>query len=94
MARYPTFPTSFKNISNLVGLKIHKFKYTQGAPFWSLSILHFLHKKNIININNKVSMMDHKLNPLLMGFFGAFDFIRMIFMKTSQMIIILEKNKY
>lgn len=86
--------SSFKNISNLVGLKIHKFKYTQGAPFWSLSILHFLHKKNIININNKVSMMDHKLNPLLMGFFGAFDFIRMIFMKTSQMIIILEKNKY
>ena len=86
--------SSFKNISNLVGLKIHKFKYTQGAPFWSWSILHFLHKKNIININNKVSMMDHKLNSLLMGFFGAFDLIRMIFMKTSQMIIILEKNKY
>ena len=83
---------SLKQLVKRANLNVIKLKYTQGAPFWSGSILFKLYKKGIIKIDQKTPSCFHPLLKFLLPFFAAFDFIRLPFSKTSQMFIILSHD--
>jgi ubiquinone/menaquinone biosynthesis C-methylase UbiE len=82
-------PESFLMLLEATSLKLKKQIFTQGAPFWSFSIIAFLHRKKIIHISPAKPIIFHWLFPILSGFFAAFDIIRKPFFKTSQMFLIL-----
>jgi 2-polyprenyl-3-methyl-5-hydroxy-6-metoxy-1,4-benzoquinol methylase len=73
------------------GLNIRYFHYTQGAPFWTTSIMFALGRKKWIDISRTRPVPSHPLYPLLNAGFAAFDMIRGLFAKTSQMFVILDR---
>jgi 2-polyprenyl-3-methyl-5-hydroxy-6-metoxy-1,4-benzoquinol methylase len=82
---------SFDFLLGMTGLHIHQKKYTQGAPFWAYSMMHFLNKKGLIKLSKEDPMIYHPLFGPLSALFAGFDFIRGLFFKTSQMFIVLKK---
>ena len=84
---------SFKVMLQNTPFTITRLKYTQGAPFWTWSILASLHRKGLLKLSSKNLMINNPLTPLFTIAFAAFDFLRLKFgFKTSQMFIELEKH--
>jgi SAM-dependent methyltransferase len=83
---------SITNLANNSGLFVNKFSYTQGAPFWSFSILHWLHKRKLIKANADKPLIFHQLFNFLSIIFATIDFVRKPFSPLSQMFIILKKS--
>ena len=83
---------SFQNLAGSTGLDTNHFSYTQGAPFWSFSILHWLHKKKIIKAGKDHPIIYHPSFPVISIFMAAFDFIRKPFASLSQMFFVLTKK--
>lgn len=67
------------------GFDVTSFSYTQGAPFWSVSILAYLSRKGWIS-----KQRPELLYSLFCTLFALFDFMRRPFAKTSQMFFILK----
>lgn len=84
---------SLLKIVKEVGLNLESFSYTQGAPFWSVSLVSMLGKKRIIKLNKNTPLIYYRITSMFMGVFALIDFIRLPFMKTSQMILILSNEK-
>jgi 2-polyprenyl-3-methyl-5-hydroxy-6-metoxy-1,4-benzoquinol methylase len=64
-------------------------KYTQGAPFWAVSVLASLEQRGWVSISPERPMWRHPLyGPLSVGF-AAFDFARQPFARLSQMTFTL-----
>lgn len=82
---------SFQALAARCGLATVWGRYTQGAPFWSVSTIDWLQRKGLLKRRGE-PLYRHPLNGPLMGLFAAFDFLRMPFAKTSQMILLLRKN--
>jgi 2-polyprenyl-3-methyl-5-hydroxy-6-metoxy-1,4-benzoquinol methylase len=83
---------SFYTISAAASLQVKQFTYTQGAPFWAFSILHYLHRHKIIKADKDHPIIYHPLFALI-GFVAAFfDFVRKPFAALSQMFFVLEKR--
>ncbi len=82
---------SFNHLLNTTKLKIHQKKYTQGAPFWAYSVMHFLNNKKIIRLSKESPMIYHPLFAPISALFAGFDFARGLFFKTSQLFIVLKK---
>ncbi|MEP2627437.1 MAG: class I SAM-dependent methyltransferase [Rhizobiaceae bacterium] len=82
---------SFSNIVSRCGLRVVRASYTQGAPFWSVSVIAWLQKIGVLKRTQK-PLYQHFLNAPLMGVFAVFDFLRLPFSKTSQMTFILAKR--
>ena len=74
------------------GLKIHDFKYTQGAPFWACSMVAKMHDLGLLKISKEAPIFYKPIYKLFILMFAAIDFIRGIFFKTSQMFLILNKK--
>jgi hypothetical protein len=84
---------SFKTALEGSGLAIDKLKYTQGAPFWAISIMVKLKKWGKVKITKDKPMAYHPLMPFLHIMFAGIDFIRGgLGAKTSQMFIYLKKK--
>ncbi|MFT3827360.1 MAG: class I SAM-dependent methyltransferase [Chitinophagaceae bacterium] len=81
---------SFETIVTRANLQIANLSYTQGAPFWTYSVLTGLMGKTL-KAKGK-PLIEHPLFPVFSAFFAIFDFIRRIFVPTSQMFVIL-RNK-
>lgn len=79
----------FRRIAAEAGLKVEHLSYTQGAPFWTWSLLFALSRRKLIRIDRDRPVMLHPLAPLAGAAFAALDFIRRPFCKTSQMFITL-----
>jgi 2-polyprenyl-3-methyl-5-hydroxy-6-metoxy-1,4-benzoquinol methylase len=71
------------------GLCVRSFGYTQGAPFWAASVLAWLSRRGLSQVTRQRPAVYHPLFGLLSMFFAAFDFARMPFAKTSQMVMTL-----
>jgi len=85
---------SFRHLLNDSNLSINYLKYTQGAPFWSWSLLIKLKQMGYARIDKNRPVVFHPLIPLLSIFFAGFDFLRGLFgAKTSQMFIELKKTE-
>jgi 2-polyprenyl-3-methyl-5-hydroxy-6-metoxy-1,4-benzoquinol methylase len=82
---------NFVALANEAGLRIRHFSYTQGAPFWTTSVLFALARRKWISISRERPAPQHPLYPLLNIVFAAFDMLRSPFAKTSQMIAVLER---
>lgn len=85
---------SFEKLLERTNLKIQNFSYTQGAPFWTISVLYWLSAiSGWIAINKERPTYSHPIASILNAIFAAFDFARMPFFKTSQMFFLLRKGK-
>ncbi len=71
------------------GLRVSHFACTQGAPFWAVSILAALHRRNLIRLDARHPACQHPLYGPLTLLFAAIDFLRRPLAKTSQMFVIL-----
>ena len=80
---------SFTDLTLRAGLKVRSCSFTQGAPFWTTSVLFWLDKKGIASVTRSRPAMYHPLFYPLAGLFAAFDFARKPFSKTSQMFFVL-----
>jgi 2-polyprenyl-3-methyl-5-hydroxy-6-metoxy-1,4-benzoquinol methylase len=74
------------------GLKIRHFQYTQGAPFWTTTVLFFLARRGWIKVSKERPAPTHPLYAPLNAVFAMFDLVRGLFAKTSQMIVVLERG--
>jgi SAM-dependent methyltransferase len=82
---------SFSLALSKAGLVIKDFKYTQGAPFWSVSMLDMLRRWGLVSVSAERPAIYHPVMPLLQAGAAAFDFARAPFSKLSQMIFVLAK---
>jgi 2-polyprenyl-3-methyl-5-hydroxy-6-metoxy-1,4-benzoquinol methylase len=82
---------SIRRVCEVSGLYVVDFHYTQGAPFWSVSILGLLHTAGLVKISRERPVIYHPLMPLLEATFAVFDFARKPFSKLSQMEIVLRR---
>jgi SAM-dependent methyltransferase len=82
---------SFSSVAAKAGLAIDEFSYTQGAPFWSVSILEMLRRWSLVSVSAERPAIYHPIMPFLQAAAAAFDFARAPFARLSQMIVILTK---
>jgi 2-polyprenyl-3-methyl-5-hydroxy-6-metoxy-1,4-benzoquinol methylase len=80
---------SFARLAEEVGLTVESFSYTQGAPFWSVSMLDVLRRCGLVKVSKERPAIYHPLIPALQATFAAFDMARAPFAKLSQMNFVL-----
>lgn len=83
--------TNFRQIVDQAGLAVDHLAFTQGAPFWTTSILYALARKKWIQVSRQRPIPKHPLYPLLNMGFAGLDLIRGRVAKTSQMLVILRQ---
>jgi SAM-dependent methyltransferase len=74
------------------GLAVEQFSYTQGAPFWCVSIMNQMRLAGLISIDAKQSYAGHPILPFLQIVTAAFDFVRRPFSRLSQMVIVARRE--
>ena len=79
----------FEKLVEKSGLAVREFHYTQGAPFWSISILDLLRRFGLVKISASRPAIYHPLIPLLQMIAAGFDFARRPFSKLSQFVSVL-----
>lgn len=84
---------SIKPLVQRAGLRVKTLSLTQGAPFWAWSVLIWLNQRGLARIDRRRPVVQHPLHNILVALFAGFDFARGLFFKTSQMILILEKDR-
>ena len=84
---------SFRRVAEAQGFDVVSFAYTQGAPFWTVSVLNELRLMGLIDISRERPLIYHPLVPLVQALFAGFDFIRGPFTKLSQMLFALKPNR-
>ena len=83
---------SFQQLAADCSLQTQYFTYTQGAPFWSFSILHWMHRHKWIKADRGHPIIYHPFFFVISMVAAAFDFIRKPFAPLSQMFFVLEKS--
>jgi len=84
---------SLERLVNNSGLRIKRLEYTQGASFWTTSVLFQLSRKGWIHVSAKRPALNHPLYGPLCIVFAGIDFARGLFAKTSQMLVVLEHDR-
>jgi 2-polyprenyl-3-methyl-5-hydroxy-6-metoxy-1,4-benzoquinol methylase len=69
------------------GFKVAHCSHTQGAPFWTVSMINELRKLGLCKVSAERPSIEHPLTPLFHIGFAALDFLRMPFSRTSQINI-------
>lgn len=80
---------SFTTLARQAGLQVKEVAYTQGAPFWTASVLAWLAARGLVRVSRERPVFFHPLFGLLAAGFAALDFVRRPFAKTSQMFFVL-----
>ena len=84
---------SLQALSERQGLTVDQAIYTQGAPFWAVSILGWLTKPTSLPGHQQTALYQHPAYGWLCALFAAFDFLRRPFSKTSQMIFVMRLER-
>lgn len=80
--------TGFAALALRAGLVPRRTTYTQGAPFWTVSVLAMLERRGLIRVTRERPVVDHPLFRVLLGIFGAADLVRgALGAQTSQMFV-------
>ena len=82
---------SFERIAARAGLRVVTSSYTQGAPFWTISVLAWLEQRGTVSITTERPAWTHPLYPPLAAAFAAFDFARGAVAPLSQMTFSLAR---
>lgn len=80
-------PESFSAAAARAGLKIKRLSFTQGAPFWAISVFEVLRKQGLVAASGRAPAPFHPLIPVLQAAFAIFDLLRSPFSRTSQMFV-------
>jgi SAM-dependent methyltransferase len=83
---------SFEIAARKAGLSIVGFHYTQGAPFWSVSLLEMMRGWGLVSVSADRPAIRHPVMPLLQAASAIFDFGRKPFSRLSQMVVFLEQS--
>ncbi|MDL4820253.1 class I SAM-dependent methyltransferase [Actinomadura opuntiae] len=67
---------NFTRLAASAGLRVDRFRHTQGAPFWTASVLAWLAGRGLVRLSAARPVVRHPLYPVLTPLFAAFDFIR------------------
>jgi SAM-dependent methyltransferase len=79
---------SIARVTGEAGLEISRLTYTQGAPFWAVSVLAALARRGTVSISAERPMVMHPLFPVLSAGFAVIDLARSrLGAKTSQMFL-------
>jgi SAM-dependent methyltransferase len=70
-------------------LTVADLRYTQGAPFWTVSVLGLLADRGWARVSLERPVHRHPLYAPLAAGFAALDFVRRPFVPLSQMILAL-----
>jgi len=81
---------SFREMAEECGLDVVQAKYTQGAPQWTSSIMAQLMRWNLVRVSAERPMYQHPLHSLLIGLTAGFDYLRLPFSRTTQMLLTLQ----
>jgi SAM-dependent methyltransferase len=84
---------SFVGLASRAGLGLREFAYTQGAPFWAVSVLAWLAARGCISVTRQRPVARHALFLPVAAVFAAFDFARRPWAKTSQMFLVLAADR-
>lgn len=86
---------NFRNICKNIGFKYVNHYFTQGAPQWCASFYSLLFNKGYLDkyIENKKVIYQYPLYNFFMAIFAIFDFIRIYFAKTDQMVFKLSNKQ-
>lgn len=84
---------SFEQLARRAGLVVDRFAYTQGAPFWAASVLHWMTEQGLARVDRERPVVQHPLFGPLNAVFAVFDFARMPWSKTSQMFFELRRDR-
>ncbi|MEU8122581.1 class I SAM-dependent methyltransferase [Spirillospora sp. NPDC049024] len=80
-------------LAGAAGLRVRRFRYTQGAPFWTASVLAWLAGRGLVRLSAGRPVVRHPLYPVLTPLFAGFDFVRARFGgRPSQMFLELESD--
>jgi 2-polyprenyl-3-methyl-5-hydroxy-6-metoxy-1,4-benzoquinol methylase len=82
---------SLSRLLKSLGLRVSSLSYTQGAPFWALSIFELLRRAGVVEASRANPPLRHPLMPFLQAGSAALDFMRSPFARLSQMIVIAER---
>jgi 2-polyprenyl-3-methyl-5-hydroxy-6-metoxy-1,4-benzoquinol methylase len=82
----------FRTFANACGLDVVSAQYTQGAPFWAVSVLDSLRKRGLVSIGPDRPACEHPLFGVLCGVFACVDLLRKPFAHPSQMFFILRRK--
>jgi SAM-dependent methyltransferase len=83
---------SFTRVAEAQGLRVASFAYTQGAPFWTVSVLNELRCIGLARVSRERPAPYHPLVPLLQVLFAGFDFVRRPVSRLSQMVFVLQRD--
>ena len=83
---------SFTSAAERAGFRVRHWHYTQGAPFWTVSVLAWLDDLGVARITPQRPAWRHPLYAPLAAAFAAFDFIRRPVSSLSQMTFVLTPN--
>lgn len=80
---------SFTAYAERAGFSVVQASWTQGAPFWSASVLAALQAWGLARIDRERPVVYHPLFKPLAALFAAFDFARRPCSRTSQLVFVL-----
>lgn len=83
---------SFSSLVEDSGLAVRTAEFTQGAPFWTTSVMYALRRTGLIHASSAKPIPQHPLYQLLNAAFAAFDLVRGVFFPTSQMFFVVERS--
>ena len=81
---------TFRALVDQCGLRVRDARYTQGAPFWTTSVMYALRRRGWIEASRDRPIPRHPLYQFLNASFAAFDMVRGVLFRTSQMFFVLE----
>lgn len=81
--------TSLESLVRHADLSVAGLRYTQGAPFWAVSMLGLLADRGMTRVTRERPAHRHPLYAPLSAAFAALDFARAPFAPLSQMILAL-----
>jgi len=82
---------SFERLAHAAGLRVVHSAYTQGAPFWSVSVLAWLDAHGAARISTARPAWMHPLYAPLAALFAGIDFVRGTIAPLSQMTFALAR---
>jgi SAM-dependent methyltransferase len=86
-------PESFSAAAVSAGLKIRRISFTQGAPFWAISVFNLLRDKGWVRSSADFPAPFHPVIPALQGFFALVDLLRSPVSRTSQIFVELSLDR-
>lgn len=84
--------SSFSHHAARAGFTVTRSWFTQGAAFWSASLLALLAREGLARVTRERPVVYHPLFPLLSSAFACFDVLRSPFSRPSQMFFVLGRD--